>query len=215
MIYTIFAKLFYLGIIDVILYCIIRSCYRKNNRKAQWFFLHSIGNCLIVHAIFPELMDAFTDPSLLYTKPTTFEGSYWAFALHVYHAVMYTMNSSDLFHHLVFAISGIGYSFYFQPYIVSSVPLLTLTGVPGAIDYFLLANVKLGRVPKLTEKSVNAWLNCWIRVPLSMMIVGMAYVELIKHSRWECIPCVLLVAVNSVYYGNMAVNNYHDTKSTV
>ena len=53
-------------------------------------------------------MDAFSNPSLIYTKPTTYKGCYVALALHLYHALVYTMNASDVFHHVVFAFLGIG-----------------------------------------------------------------------------------------------------------
>ena len=100
-----------------------------------------------------------------------------------------------------------------QPYIISPMPLLTLNGVPGAIDYTLLFFVKQGVVEKSTEKYVNALLNSWFRNPVSIFIVGMGYCGIVQHQRWECIPCLLFVVFNSVYFGNQAIINY--TKHTL
>ena len=161
-----------------------------DNEKSRWFLLHSIGNIWCITSCYKEILMGFTHPENLYSTPTTFEGYHIAIALHAYHCIAYKLTKDDIFHHIVFMVFGAGYTIMMQPYIISSMPLLTLNGIPGAIDYTLLFFVKQGVVEKSTEKYVNALLNSWFRNPVSIFIVGMGYCGIVQHSRWECIPCL-------------------------
>ena len=40
-----------------------------------------------------------------------------------------------------------------------------ISGLPGGLDYLLLAGVKAGRVAAYTEKRLNCSINTWIRGP--------------------------------------------------
>ena len=74
------------------------------------------------------------------------------------------MTKEDVFHHIVFAIGGLGsvsvlwswgpganFSFFF------------LTGFPGGLDYFMLGLVKLRLMNRMKEKEWNSFINAWIR----------------------------------------------------
>lgn len=97
-------------------------------------------------------------------------------------------------------------------------PLISLCGLPGAIDYFLLALVRMGKIKKGSEKKVNALLNLWFRMPYGILLCGMALVSIIEYNKWECLPCVLFVFYNSIYYGIMVIVNndrYQQKKTNI
>ena len=52
---------------------------------------------------------------------------------------------------------------------VVSISNLGMCGLPGAIDFTLLAGVKYGVVDRVTEKRVNSLLNLMIRFPLQLL----------------------------------------------
>ena len=203
--------LFYLcvfGVADGILRYALPWCVGIYPIKSRWFLLHAFGNACTMYAILPEVLTVLSHPELAYVTPTNFEGLAVAAALHIYHALSFSLNADEIFHHVLFVLGMGSYCCIFQPYIASSAPLMTINGLPGMIDYTLLALVKLKRINKLTEKRVNAWLNVWIRMPVSLFFVGMGYYGIVVQSRWECIPCLLGLAYNAIYYGNMAIVNH-------
>lgn len=212
MLWDILFALLLFGSVDIFLhfvfYVLHVTHHIPNDSKARWFAIHSIGNIFTVYTILPELWIAASTPDQLYVRPCTFKGYYVVLSLHLYHFLAFKVNSNDIFHHILFVLLLGGYCNLFQPYIASSIPLLTLNGIPGAIDYMLLAGVRLELVPKLTEKRINAFLNTWIRMPLTCFFGGVAYVYVNQYGKWECIPCILGIMYNAVYYGNMAIINY-------
>ena len=85
------------------------------------------------------------------------------------------VNSADIFHHLVFA--GVGNT---SNYIVNYGPIANayfffICGLPGCIDYFLLALVRCGAIDRMVEKNVNTVLNVWLRGPGLTLVYGFAW----------------------------------------
>lgn len=205
-IFNIFKCICGIGLIDIFLFIILKLNGHVD-KKARWFLLHSICNICIISVCYDEVITVFTNPLYSYIIKTNFYGYYIAIALHVYHALIYNITYQDLFHHIIFVLIGGSYTLYFQPYIASSCGLVSLCGIPGAIDYFLLSCVRLGYIDKGFEKKVNAFLNCWFRMPYGIFLSGMGFVCIITYSKWECIPCLLFITYNSLYYGRMAIIN--------
>lgn len=208
--YALVFYLFVFGIADGILRYALSWSIGTYPNKSRWFLLHAFGNACTLYAISPEILIALAHPESIYVIPTTFEGLWCVGALHIYHALSFPLNGDEIFHHIMFVLGMGSYCLIFQPYIASSVPLITINGLPGIIDYTLLALVKLKQVSKLTEKRVNAWLNVWIRMPITLFLAGIGYTGIVAQSRWECIPCLIMVSYNAIYYGNMAIVNHQE-----
>ena len=175
--------------------------------KARYFLLHAVCNLATVVLSFDDVMRFFANPLDAYVLPTRFYGLVVGLCLHAYHCLFFKMSSDDVFHHSVFALFGGCYTYAFQPYIVTSVPLMSMNGIPGMIDYTLLAGVRLGYVRKETEKELNATINTWFRCPYGVLVVGIGIPSLMQQRRWECVPCMLVALYNSIYYGRQAVEN--------
>ena len=50
-----------------------------------------------------------------------------------------------------------------------------MCGLPGGLDYVLLAGVKWGWVEKMTEKRLNMWLQTAIRWPGAVGVYGLGF----------------------------------------
>ena len=200
---------------DIIISTVVISLIAKlfentiaKGAKARYFLLHSIVNIIVSILIFPDVYMGFTDPLIMYKKPLEVTLAYSiAIGLHLHHCLFYKLNSLDILHHVIMVGIATPYTLYMQPYIVSNIPLFMINGIPGAIDYFLLylTEAKFITDP-LIEKKTNVWLNSWLRGPISLIMVGMGYTSMVVNQRWECLPCLLFVAWNAVFFQNLTVS---------
>ena len=182
------------------------------DKKTRWFLLHSIGNVFTVYVIWDELIIGLTNPIWLYQLPTKHRGFMVVFSLHLYHMIRFKLTYQDWIHHVVFVFLGLTYSVIYQPYIVTSLPFLSLNGIPGTVDYFLISLVREGLFERQRQKNINAFINCWFRCPYGIFISGCGYVSMLTNDRWAGIPCIIFVIINSIYYCNQAVKNAVQTK---
>ena len=87
-----------------------------------------------------------------------------------------------------------------------------MCGLPGGIDYLLLFLVKYSCIEKITEKYINRWLNLLIRMPIQMLSFYMVIINY-YHGNLEWNYFIFLATflhtVNSIYYCNKVVGNYH------
>ena len=189
------------------IFIVLDLCLRIE-QKTKYFAIHIFANLLTMYVCFDEIIYGLANPLELYVKPTHFYGYYLMIALHLYHMIFHSLDRNDIFHHLLFVLFGCGWALYFQPYIVSSLPLLALHGFPGAMDYTSLILYKYGKIDKLQQKKFSANVNLWFRGPYALLISGMAFVSLFEQKRYECLPCVLLVIFNGLYYMNSTAMSY-------
>ena len=125
---------------------------------------------------------------------------------HVYHALAFSLKPNEVRHHLIF--SGIGgvitLGMGWGP--LMNLCLFLMSGLPGAIDYSMLAAVKCGRMPRLREKQLNMLLNTWLRIP-GLVMVGVVAWCCLAHGASPRLPSgILLVSItmalgNGLHYG--------------
>ena len=92
--------------------------------------------------------------------------------------------------------------------ILFSHPLVSIHGIPGAIDYFLLFLVKQGNFDSIEQKRISMILNTWFRNPYTLLASGYSLVSLIKYQRYECLPCVIMMMYNGIYYNQSTTISY-------
>lgn len=187
--------------------------------KAQYFVLHFFFNMWICYVTYHEAVFCFWNPF----KPFEVEYSIAALitttgiaSFHTYHILdkYQTLSLEDWIHHLLssFIVPVIGNTNPFGKII--SLSNFVMCGLPGGLDYLLLAFVKYNWIDKLTEKKINGWLNLLIRMPIQMLTF---YIVMINyhHSKIEwnfyIFLATILHTLNSVYYCNKVVGNYHVT----
>ena len=180
--------------------------------RARWFQLHSAINALICIASFPEICDIARDPVAAALAPTTNHwGSILSFCLHAYHVCFFKLTVIDQYHHLISVFFCMPFSLMMRTKALSWI-FFQATGLPGGIDYAMLALVKNGHMDKLLEKKYNSWINAYMRAPLGAMGSFMTYLVVVYgQSYWQRVAAgtlTVMVFLNSSLFGKMAIENY-------
>ncbi len=86
--------------------------------------------------------------------------------LHVFHTVFYQpLAAVDWVHHILMIGFVLPTAYILQPGRLLGHGIFYASGLPGGIDYLMLALVKMGYMESLTEKRYNAIIQTWIRAP--------------------------------------------------
>ena len=203
------------------------------NDGARWFLLHAVGNIIVCVFAAPDFYWSFINPmhalDAAYCDELTAKRYFapcsdWPVAiiaaLHSYHAVAFQLSSEDLFHHLTFvpAISGLGLATAWG--CVRNILAFFISGLPGGVDYFLLAAVKSGHMHPITEKRLNCSINTWLRAPGITVFCTLALcawcnppVGLVVTPWWSFFPVIGLSFFNAHYYAQRVVGNYYIRKA--
>ena len=108
-------------------------------------------------------------------------------------------------HHLLFG-GGIGSVAFTNPASrIGNALCFFICGLPGGIDYGMLAAVKEGLIHSDTEKTVNTKLNVWCRSPGLSMVAYAIYIAW-RHSKprpMGALPALIVAGLgflNGQYY---------------
>jgi hypothetical protein len=215
--------------------------------KARYFFLHVVFNSWLTLTVWSSALTALSNPekALLGDNNPTPSSNIWTLqytqgigytdsqvsttagiaSFHLYHAVFFTgISKEDWIHHIVscLIVPLIGINVPFGR--VVDVSNLGMCGIPGGVDYFLLALQKSGtNAPsRLLQKQISALMNLLIRWPLMlissyMFLIGWINGSLHQVSPHWFVPWIMLVAVvlhtsNAAYYAHKVIGNYHVVK---
>jgi hypothetical protein len=80
-------------------------------------------------------------------------------ATHLYHVLGFKLSYDDKLHHGI-SVGVVGTMAYFFRWgrVINAMNFF-VCGLPGGLDYLLLAAVKFGSLAKITEKRINLWLQ--------------------------------------------------------
>ena len=133
--------------------------------RARWYVLHAVANIAIGLISLPDLVTSLRAPCRCFTGEYALLPVYLIAAIHLYHMLAFKCNASDYFHHLVFGglICPMGMFFVTGP--VQNLVAFFICGVPGGLDYAMLALVKMRRMNRFAEKKWNSRVNVWMRSP--------------------------------------------------
>jgi len=136
--------------------------------KARYFSLHGVWNIIITILIIPDLYKTLLDPMHALTPGN--DVSRWPIimvaVIHFWHCVGYSgLTFDDYFHHIVFATGLCAINFIWDWGYSTNFILFFICGLPGGLDYLMLAGVKHGYIRKISEKRINKLLNVWCRGP--------------------------------------------------
>lgn len=198
----------------------------------RWFLLHALGNLVVAVMSLPDIIFWFKDTSaamsVAYCKTLPFPGcSDWPtcliISMHVYHMISFKLSADDLFHHLLFVplIGGVNFAY---PWGVSgNILSFFISGLPGGIDYLMLAAVKTGHLDSYTEKRINCSINTWIRGPgitTFVIIVTGAWLHPPPETQpedlmpaWLFFTTVGLIFFNGQFYAQRVIGNYYIKKA--
>lgn len=136
--------------------------------KARYFSLHGLWNIIIAVLMVPDLIKTLYDP--LHALSPGHDFNRWpaimGTVLHLWHCVGYgVLSYDDYFHHIVFATSLTIVNFCWDWGYGTNFFVFFICGLPGGLDYLMLAAVKHEYIHKISEKRINKLLNVWCRGP--------------------------------------------------
>lgn len=186
--------------------------------KARWFVLHLIANTYVVATALPDVITTLRDPAnSIRGENYSIWPAYWIAAIHTYHCVAFrNLTVDDWVHHIVFGGTICTVAVVFKCGTVLSLLAFFLSGLPGGLDYLMLALVKHKLLSKEAEKRYNARVMVWLRSPGCLLCAFCLYVAW----RYRMIPTTpqqdlaafsvaLLCFVNGQYYMQVVVGNTH------
>lgn len=183
--------------------------------QGKYYLIHSFNNMLIVYFTLPSVLYVYTD----FIKYHTYEYNYFpsviSYSLHVYHIVVYykKLRFDDWAHHIIMMLS-FPLAMMINPSIIINHALFYLTGLPGAINYFILFLCRNGFVSRLFQKKVNNYLNLFIRGPgcISHVTICLMTIGIRNYTTIQIlilyIQCVI-VYWNGIYFMNKVIIDYN------
>jgi len=186
--------------------------------EGKYYLIHFICNSYIVYLTLPDVIYTYKHFTDAFWYPVNYNAAAATFALHFYHIVLYfkKLRFDDWLHHIVMVLCALPLAVMTKGGSLLGHSLFYLTGLPGGIDYLLLALVRNKIIPKITEKRINNYLNLWIRCPgciahSTLTIIGynmnMQY-DTSYFFLYSSMLTGLMVFWNGIYFMNQVVVNY-------
>ena len=197
-------------------FCVIdRILDSFSSLQGIYYGIHSIHNIIIVYLTTHEVYNTITQFDKIFTMPKNELALEFVFALHFYHLAIYwkKFRFDDWLHHLLMIGIALPIGTLVDSKSLMGYSLFFTTGLPGAIDYFLLFLVRNNWLNRKKEKLINSYLNVWIRSPgcISHAFLTFIFVFLTtqKYSMdWFCgIIVGLLTFWNGQYFMRQVVEN--------
>jgi hypothetical protein len=197
-------------------FCLIdRALSRFTKLDGIYYLLHFLHNGVIVYLTGNEVINSLADFSYILTSPKNILALEFVFALHLYHLAIYypKFRMDDWLHHILMVGIALPIGWIVESRSLLGYSLFFTTGLPGGIDYLLLFLHRNNMVSRNIEKSINAWLNTWIRSPgcISHATLTLAFTSLqsIKFSLewWGAVLVAFLTFWNGQYFMRQVVEN--------
>ena len=185
------------------------------DKRGRWFQLHFIVNMCISCLTIEDVVDCLMNPQASNELSRYYGGATLAFMLHVYHTLYFSLNSIDVYHHVLscFICTPMCLSY---PCKGLSIYLFFATGLPGGIDYLLLSFVKNNKMSRMTEKNINSYLNTYIRIPGGVIGSYLTFKDgLQQENLTRAIGNYLLayiIFLNCTFFGKLSIENYIEHK---
>jgi len=139
-------------------------------------------------------------------------------AIHLYHVLGFKLSWDDKIHHGI-SVGVVGTMAYmFRWGRVINAMNFFVCGLPGGLDYALLAAVKANLISRISEKRINLWLQVAIRWPGMLLCLNHAVVSKVHFGDdvsvgWvPILMVVLLHGWNGLYYAQRVCGNTYVTE---
>ena len=207
--------------INIINKCFMFSMFdfflTKLNIKGTYYINHFIANIMVMYYTLPQLILCYQDINLASLLPTNYNAIEYIFSIHYYHIFYYffKLRFDDWLHHILMIFVALPLSLQLDNGAILSHSVFFLTGLPGAIDYSLLALTRNRIINKKIEKRVNKFLNLWIRCPGCISSATLIFVNygLNRHklTNLEGVYAILIGSIiywNGIYFMEQVVTDY-------
>ncbi len=207
----------------VIAFIVIDKVLEKFNIQGQYYFNHFIANSIVVYNTFNSMKLAYNLNSIMTNDDIN--GLYMVksiiYSLHFYHLIWYNkkLRFDDYLHHLLMVGISLPLTEYMSPSHITNHCFFFTTGLPGGIDYLLLFLNRNNFIPRFIEKTINNWLNLWIRCPGCIMNSSLIICKLVYEYNtirslqlYSGLFILLSVYWNGIYFMNQVVIDYNVRK---
>jgi len=194
--------LLYLGIFHTCFLFLNLFSNIKLRNKTIWFFLHFIGNMLVVICSIPYIYMFLSNlPYHLQYPVYQYDTTIIAVAIHIYHILFFNLNYDDIFHHFYFVFIGLIIQYLHNLGYLLALYHFFVTGFPGGIDYLILFLVDIGIYTKQKRLRIASFLNIWIRSPGILFSFAFCIV-IFSYNQLNFINCLYLLIDSFVCYYN-------------
>ena len=193
---------------------------KQYNIKGVYYINHFICNMIVVYNTFDCMISSYKGIQS-YSNTCNVDSLYFAkytiYALHLYHMLCYynKLRYDDWVHHLLMVGISLPLTEFIDKYNIIGHCMFFTTGLPGGIDYFLLALVRNNIIDKCIEKKINKYINVWIRCPgcisnVTLSIFSLIYLYEVSNNIniIACIIIMLSVYWNGIYFMEQVVCDY-------
>jgi hypothetical protein len=183
-------------------------------QKSRWFQLHSLINGIIVYIIFDDIYGLFMNPLSNIREINSKMDNYFIMFLHIYHLfIVNNLTFMDYFHHILFIGLGVAPAILFYNSNLVRLAWFPTCGLPGFIEYFMLALVKHGKLESIKQKRINSYIYNYLRFPLTVYCPTITYVAYKNNLLPQTNPYMLvyfnfILFFNGSFYNKVTVENY-------
>eukprot|EP00051_Salpingoeca_urceolata_P029747 m.490908 g.490908 ORF g.490908 m.490908 type:complete len:248 (-) comp28820_c0_seq1:140-883(-) len=199
----------------LVLYAVF-DVFVANRTKARWWLLHLFANVLTVYLALPDCWRCLIDPAnAINGGDYSVAPTYTIASIHAYHLLAFrNLPRGDWVHHLLFGGTICVAGLLLEAGTVLSVLAFFLSGLPGGLDYAMLAAEKHGLLDRVSEKRWNARVNVWIRSPGCIFCAYTVYINFLYRPEsptiYQFIAAIIVGGLclgNGQYYMQVVVGN--------
>ena len=199
----VFYSILFLGLFDLI--------FAMRFSAARWYWIHAFGNVVVALTALPDLWTTMRDPVNSLSGGGLDIPNFFISAIHIYHCCFFKCTKADWVHHLVFAGIICPMGLFLDSGPVANAIAFFICGLPGGLDYIMLAFVKHNWMSRLREKVWNARINVWLRSTGLAFCATTLYVASISGNShapaWAAALGSALCLLNGQYYMQVVVGN--------
>lgn len=220
LVYLLFYRFISQNILSFLSIRVIDLFIKHKKYEGRWFQLHFIINFIICIFTYQDVYDCLLYPEKSIEHLRYDLAGSFAFTLHVYHTIFFTLSPIEVYHHLL-SVFFCAPMCLINPTKALSCYYFFCTGLPGGIDYVLLSLVKNKRMYSLKEKYINMYLNTYIRIPGGIIasyllfkdsIYIKAHPEEVDYIYAANLLLAFVVFFNSTIFGKISIENYTERR---
>lgn len=187
--------------------------------KARWYQIHVLGNSIVTYNIIQSTYNLYKNPYNSYKLlDNQYNNSYVILAMHIHHILFFKLNLMDYFHHIVFVLFGILPTIMWIKTNQIYYGYIACSGIPGIIEYTLLALMKNGKISQYKQKRINAFIYNYIRCPMCIYgaCTNLTMIRYSKIIRMDNIYLTfyinLLLFLNGTIFNQLTLSSYYKHK---
>ena len=180
-------------------------------KTTKYFLMHFIFNMYVSFNTFTDTLNIIKYPYQVENVENYI--SFLVVIFHIYHIICYRdkIEIDEMIHHIwsVFILMPITWLYYCN---IANASLFFMTGLPGGITYLLLVLKDNNKISSITEKYISKQLNMWLRIPGSVIVGYIIFVNAVISESYITYFSLLFCSIgsiwNGIYFGSTIIQSY-------